>query len=159
MRCIGGATRQSDFYFFTVETMFAIGFGSPRFPSCPAADWWVMCPVTMLTLVLAFVQFVYTYVRMVTPITVLTTIFNSLVVGLLFAKFSGSHDNREPIVFSDKIVGKCFNAKKVCNLTLLATDEKDFDNFSFFLFFTRKKYYRTMHLLINHRLAWRSVLT
>lgn len=38
-RCLGGySPHWSNYYYFTVETMFTVGYGTPRYPSCVAAN-------------------------------------------------------------------------------------------------------------------------
>lgn len=82
LRCIGSEQYNVfDYYFFVVETMFTIGFGSPRFPNCRASDWYV------------------------TIICVTGAILQALIYGIVFAKFAGSNSRRWAIGFSNHLCG------------------------------------------------------
>lgn len=80
--CLGPtSTSVLDFYFFVVETMFSIGYGSPRFPGCPIVSW------------------------SVTPIVLVGTLLHALAVGAVFAKFASGSRRRFLLRFSDQLCG------------------------------------------------------
>ncbi|OEH79908.1 hypothetical protein cyc_05329 [Cyclospora cayetanensis] len=78
--CLGASNSQWDYFFFVVETMFAIGYGSPRYPSCRVSSF------------------------MVTPIVVTGVLLNSLILGLVFQKFSSAAKRKWALAFTEKLV-------------------------------------------------------
>eukprot|EP01069_Polyplicarium_translucidae_P005904 Polyplicarium_translucidae@DN2872_c0_g1_i2.p1 len=81
-QCIGGATSFLDYFFFTVETMYSIGFGMPRYPACLAANWFTFFSVTT------------------------TVIFNGFTLGLIFTKFSSTTARKHSLLFSDVVCAR-----------------------------------------------------
>eukprot|EP01053_Blabericola_migrator_P004386 Blabericola_migrator_1__4385@NODE_2354_length_2893_cov_93_623850_g1473_i0_p1_GENE_NODE_2354_length_2893_cov_93_623850_g1473_i0NODE_2354_length_2893_cov_93_623850_g1473_i0_p1_ORF_typecomplete_len794_score85_03IRK_C/PF17655_1/2_9e20IRK/PF01007_20/3_3e13Ion_trans_2/PF07885_16/0_3_NODE_2354_length_2893_cov_93_623850_g1473_i03552736 len=80
--CLGGeVSHWIHYYFFTVETMFTIGFGSPRHPACVAADVFVSIAVF------------------------LTNVLNGVFIGMVFAKFSSGTTRRWAMAFSPEMCG------------------------------------------------------
>ncbi|KAL8270905.1 hypothetical protein Esti_005159 [Eimeria stiedai] len=78
--CLGSSDSRWDYFFFVVETMFAIGYGSPRYPSCRMSSF------------------------MVTPIVVTGVLVNSLILGLVFQKFSSAARRKWALAFTHKLV-------------------------------------------------------
>eukprot|EP01066_Platyproteum_vivax_P010270 Platyproteum_vivax@DN4576_c0_g1_i1.p1 len=78
--CVATATTWAEVYFFVVESWFAIGYGSPRYPAC----WFVNC--------------------MVTPIVLTGCCFNALAFGAVFNKFASSANSHHAIAFSDSLL-------------------------------------------------------
>ncbi|KAL8447560.1 hypothetical protein Emed_004348 [Eimeria media] len=78
--CLGNSDSRWDYFFFVVETMFAIGYGSPRYPSCRMSSF------------------------MVTPIVVTGVLVNSLILGLVFQKFSSAARRKWALAFTHKLV-------------------------------------------------------
>ncbi|CDI80890.1 hypothetical protein, conserved [Eimeria acervulina] len=70
--CLGSSNSNWDYFFFVVETMFAIGYGSPSF--------------------------------MVTPIVVTGVLLNSLILGLVFQKFSSAARRKWALAFTQRLV-------------------------------------------------------
>lgn len=83
--CIGSDKfGKMEYLFFTVETMFSIGYGSPRSPSCLVTNYF-------------------------TPIMVISgAILNSVTVGIFFTKFSESTSRKWAICFSKELCGVGF---------------------------------------------------
>ncbi|PFH34791.1 hypothetical protein BESB_068240 [Besnoitia besnoiti] len=82
-RCLGpDAQDVLDFYFFVVETMFAIGYGSPRAPTCRASSFFV------------------------TPTVVSGILLNSVILGVVFQKFSAASKRKWALAFSNCLVGR-----------------------------------------------------
>ncbi|KAF7458336.1 inward rectifier potassium channel protein [Cryptosporidium felis] len=81
-KCIGSDTfGQMEYFFYAVETMFSIGYGSPRSPSCLITNYF-------------------------TPIMVICgSILNSITVGIFFTKFSESTSRKWAICFSKELCG------------------------------------------------------
>lgn len=80
--CIGSDKfGKVEYFFFAVETMFSIGYGSPRSPGCLITNYF-------------------------TPIMVISgSILNSVTVGIFFTKFSESTSRKWAICFSKKLCG------------------------------------------------------
>ncbi|KAJ1609438.1 transmembrane domain-containing protein [Cryptosporidium canis] len=80
--CIGSDQfGKMEYFFFAVETMFSIGYGSPRSPSCLITNCF-------------------------TPIMVICgTILNSVTIGIFFTKFSESTSRKWAICFSKELCG------------------------------------------------------
>lgn len=83
--CIGSEKfGNMEYLFFTVETMFSIGYGSPRSPSCLITNYF-------------------------TPIMVISgAILNSVTLGIFFTKFSESTSRKWAICFSKELCGVGF---------------------------------------------------
>ncbi|CDJ36098.1 uncharacterized protein EMH_0007450 [Eimeria mitis] len=79
-KCLGNSNSNWDYFFFVVETMFAIGYGSPRYPSCRVSSF------------------------MVTPIVVTGVLLNSLILGLVFQKFSSAARRKWALAFTQRLV-------------------------------------------------------
>ncbi|KAH8740161.1 hypothetical protein FG386_001822 [Cryptosporidium ryanae] len=90
-----------EYFFFAIETMFSIGYGSPRSPTCLMSNCF-------------------------TPIMVITcSILNSITVGIFFTKFSDSNSRKWAICFSKELCGIGFqdnldynNCKKNGNIRI-----------------------------------------
>lgn len=75
-----------EYFFFAVETMFSIGYGSPRSPCCLITNYF-------------------------TSITVISgCILNSVTVGIFFTKFSESTSRKWSICFSKELCGIGFKS-------------------------------------------------
>ncbi|OII72446.1 uncharacterized protein cubi_00441 [Cryptosporidium ubiquitum] len=85
--CIGSDKfGKVEYFFFAVETMFSIGYGSPRSPSCLITNYF-------------------------TPIMVISgSILNSVTVGIFFTKFSDSTSRKWSICFSKELCGIGFKS-------------------------------------------------
>ncbi|KAH7650029.1 hypothetical protein FG379_003109 [Cryptosporidium bovis] len=83
--CIGSDKfGKIEYFFFAIETMFSIGYGSPRSPTCLVSNCF-------------------------TPIMVITcSILNSITVGIFFTKFSDSNSRKWAICFSKELCGLGF---------------------------------------------------
>ncbi|EPR59335.1 hypothetical protein TGGT1_284530 [Toxoplasma gondii GT1] len=82
-RCLGpDAANVLDYYFFVIETMFAIGYGSPRAPTCQTTSLFV------------------------TPTAVSGILINSVVLGVVFQKFSAASKRKWALAFSNCLVGQ-----------------------------------------------------
>ncbi|CBZ51725.1 conserved hypothetical protein [Neospora caninum Liverpool] len=82
-RCLGqDAAELLDYYFFVIETMFAIGYGSPRAPTCRTSSLFV------------------------TPTAVSGILINSVVLGVVFQKFSAASKRKWALAFSNCLVGR-----------------------------------------------------
>ncbi|KEP60604.1 UNVERIFIED_CONTAM: hypothetical protein HHA_284530 [Hammondia hammondi] len=82
-RCLGpDAADMLDYYFFVIETMFAIGYGSPRAPTCQTTSLFV------------------------TPTAVSGILINSVVLGVVFQKFSAASKRKWALAFSNCLVGR-----------------------------------------------------
>jgi len=79
--CLGDVEGYLNYYWFAIETMFAVGYGSPRMPTCHAANW------------------------MVTFMAGSGAVLNSIVVGIVFNKFSDATKRRHSVAFSHVLVG------------------------------------------------------
>eukprot|EP00918_Siedleckia_nematoides_P069039 GHVU01150535.1.p1 GENE.GHVU01150535.1~~GHVU01150535.1.p1 ORF type:complete len:710 (+),score=102.05 GHVU01150535.1:190-2319(+) len=77
--CLGVSNTVFDYYFLVIETMFTIGYGTPRYPSCTAANWYVSVIVTTGCIVQA------------------------LCIGIVFAKFSAGSSRRWALAFSSTL--------------------------------------------------------
>ncbi|EZG60711.1 inward rectifier potassium channel protein [Gregarina niphandrodes] len=80
--CLGGNVQGlANYYYFAIETMFTIGFGAPRHPSCTAANVWVSGAVLF------------------------TNVVHGIVIGIVFSKFSSGTPRRYAMAFSPSILG------------------------------------------------------
>ncbi|PHJ24483.1 inward rectifier potassium channel protein [Cystoisospora suis] len=70
-----------DYYFFIIETLFAIGYGSPRAPTCRTSSLFV------------------------TPTVISGILLNSLILGVVFQKFSAASKRKWALAFSSCLVG------------------------------------------------------
>eukprot|EP01067_Filipodium_phascolosomae_P003167 Filipodium_phascolosomae@DN2572_c0_g1_i10.p1 len=93
--CIATAKTFSETYYFVVETMFAIGYGSPRYPNCSLAN------------------------ILVTPIVITGCFLNAVTFGALFHKFMSSSNHENAIAFSSRVLArnKYENGEQVHQLT------------------------------------------
>ncbi|KAL7066857.1 hypothetical protein ACR3K2_26900 [Cryptosporidium serpentis] len=82
LNCVGSNKLGAlEYFFFAIETMFSVGYGSPRSPTCIVTDYFVAV------------------------MAISSSILNSLTVGIFFAKFSDATSRRWSICFSKELCG------------------------------------------------------
>lgn len=81
-RCLGGyVSGLPSYLYFTVETIYTLGYGNPRYPTCALAKVWVVTAV------------------------MLTNIVHGTIIGIIFSKFSSGSTRRFAVVFSPHLCG------------------------------------------------------